>query len=258
MSQARMAACFLTFLTLPSLCSAQSKSLTLLLDDSESTVSVHELSVPQKTRDAFNKATRLLAVKNLTGSISQFQRAINAFPTFYEAYYRMGLAELKLQHAAEAETAFRKSIELSEGRYAPPHFGLGLVLWQEEKQFAEAEATVRTGLQLDPSDAGGAFTLAWMLYNTDRLPEAEKSARQAVIYEPTFAMVYLLLAQIHLRRNNQSGVVQDLNAYLRLDADSPASAQARTLLAEAQRALSQESARSVLAQANPGDGSLGP
>jgi tetratricopeptide (TPR) repeat protein len=252
MSKPRMAASFVTLLILPLVCAAQSNSPSIPLDsDSGSTVSAHELSIPAKARDAFNKATRLLAAKNLSGSIAEFQRAIDAFPKFYEAYYRMGLAELKLQKTGEAEAAFRKSIELSEARYAPPHFGLSLMLWQNEEKFADAEAMVRTGLRLNPADAGGCYTLAWMQYNTDRLADAEKSARQAIVSEPTFAMVYLLLAQIHLRLQNHSGVVEDLNAYLRLDPDSSASDQARRLLAEAQRALAQESTGSVLAQANP-------
>lgn len=255
MSKPCMAACFVALLILPVVCAAQSNSAAMPLDsdssDSGSTVSAHELSIPAKARDAFNTATRLLVAKNLSGGIAEFQRAIDAFPAFYEAYYRMGLAELKLQKTEEAEAAFRKSIELSEARYAPPHFGLGLILWQKEEKFADAEAMVRAGLRLNPADAGGCYTLAWMLYNTDRLADAEKNARQAIVSEPSFAVAYLLLAQIQLRQQNHSGVVEDLKAYLKLEPDSSASAQARTLLAEAQRALAQENAGSVLAQANP-------
>jgi hypothetical protein len=48
--------------------------------------------------------------------------AANAFPNYYEAYYSIGVADLKLGRDTEAQQAFQKSIELSEGRYAPPQF----------------------------------------------------------------------------------------------------------------------------------------
>jgi hypothetical protein len=46
----------------------------------------------------------------------------------------LGIAEEKLEYATEAESAFRKSIELTDGRYAPQHFGLALILADDKKQ----------------------------------------------------------------------------------------------------------------------------
>jgi tetratricopeptide (TPR) repeat protein len=155
-----------------------------------------------------------------------------------------------LQHADNAEAAFRKSIELSGGRYAPPHSGLSLMLCIEER-LGEAESLARAGVDLDPADATGHYALASVLYTTSRLPEAEKSARQAVISRPNFVEAYLLLAEIHLRQSNASAVVEDLDAYLKLDPHSPRSARARSVHEDAQRALLQRNANAVVAEANP-------
>src|SRR5690242_9912030 len=55
-------------------------------------VSVRELSMPQKARDAMNKGMNLLYQKSdYPGSIKQFQRAIQAYPNYYEAYAHMGV-----------------------------------------------------------------------------------------------------------------------------------------------------------------------
>jgi tetratricopeptide (TPR) repeat protein len=200
------------------------------------TVSVHELQIPEKARDAYNKGIQRFAREDWAGSIGEFQRAIAAYPDFYEAYYKIGLANLELRLSEAAEAAFRKSMELSEGRFAPALFGLGLTLG-DDKQFDDALAFIRTGLSLDPTSARGNFTLAWVLYTADRVAEAEKSARQAVLYNPDFAMAHLLLAQIHRRQNNTAAMIEDLNAYLRLEPDSPRSAGVRAVRDEAARAL---------------------
>jgi tetratricopeptide (TPR) repeat protein len=244
--------CFLALSVFPSVTSAQSTNGgRSLVDSTGAVVSVHELSVPDKAKEAFNKGARRLNAMDWAGSVPEFQRAIKTFPGFYEAYDMLGVAQLAMQNWADAETSFRKAIDLSLGRYAAPHFGLGLILCIDHKQFAQAEETVRDGIDIDPADASGHFALAWILYTVARLPEAEQSAREAVRDKPTFAEAYLLLAQIHLRQNDSAAAIEDLDGYLKLDPDSPRSARAKAARATAQRALAHETANAVTAQAIP-------
>jgi Flp pilus assembly protein TadD len=219
-------------------------------NNATSPVSAHELSIPEKARKAFSKGSHFLAAGDSAGSIVEFQRAIKASADFYEAYHQLGVAELDLQHEAAAEAAFRKSIELSEGRYAPPQSGLSLVLCFE-KRFAEAEGVAQVDLQLDPADATGHYALASVFLATNRLAEAEKNALLAILHRPAFPAAYLLLGQIHQHQNNPVAVVADLDAYLKLDPDSPRSVKVRAIRAETQNALAQQTAGSALANANP-------
>jgi|HubBroStandDraft_1064217.scaffolds.fasta_scaffold04168_4 tetratricopeptide (TPR) repeat protein len=244
--------CFLTLSVFPSVSSAQSKTgARSPLDYTAAVVSVRQLSIPGKARDAYNKGIRRLNVKDWAGSLLEFQHAIKSFPGFYEAYDMLGVAQLAMLNSADAERSFRKSIDLSLGQYAPPHFGLGLILCIDYKQFADAEAIVREGLDLDPVDASGHFALAWVLFSVGRLTEAEQSAREAVRNKPAFAEPYLLLADIHLRQNHSAAAIEDLDAYLKLDPDSPRSARAKAARADAQRALAHETATTVTAQPIP-------
>jgi tetratricopeptide (TPR) repeat protein len=205
-------------------------------DSSASTVSVHELRIPEKARIAFNKGAQKLAAKDFAGSINEFQKAVAAYDEFYEAYYKLGIANLELQTNDAAEAAFRKSIELSEAKYAPPLFGLGLTLGNE-RQYEDGESYIRAGLNLEPTSAAGHFALAWVLYSAQRVVEAEKSAREAVLYNPNLANAHLLLAQIHRRQNNSAAMIEDLDAYLRLDPNGPRSRSLRTTRDEAQQSL---------------------
>lgn len=181
---------------------------------SRDVTSVHDLQIPEKALQACQKGTQRFAAKDSAGSIAEFQKAIKAFPLYYEAYAKLGAAQLDLDHWDEAETAFRKSIELSGGRYAPADFGVGLILATVKKQFSAAEETVRNGLAMEPNDVTGRFVLAWVLYSTARFQEAERSAREALESAPGFAGAQLLLAQIHLDEHNLSAAIDDMNAYL--------------------------------------------
>jgi tetratricopeptide (TPR) repeat protein len=240
----------LTFITLPVWSFAQSRFDThgAASADIPPTVSVHELKIPDKARTAYNKGTQRFVAQDWSGSIVEFQRAIAACRDFYEAYYKIGLADLELKLSGEAEAAFRKSIELSEGHFAPALFGLGLTLGSE-KRFEDALAYIRAGLGLEPTSARGNFTLAWVLYTADRVAEAEKCARVAVLYSPNFATAHLLLAQIHRRQNNSAAMVKELDAFLRLEPDNPRNASVRAVRDEAQRALDTASVGTVAANA---------
>jgi tetratricopeptide (TPR) repeat protein len=232
----------LPFLVLyPLLCAAQSPLGTspAPVPGNASKISAHELLIPQKARQAFDKGTKLLAAKDSAASIVEFQRAIKVFPDFYEAYYKIGLADLNLKSYPDAQAAFETSIELSKGRYPPSQFGLGVALCMQ-KQLSEAEEAIRAGLDQYPADAAGHFTLAWVLFAGSRLSEAEQSARRAVLYNPNFATAYLLLAQIHLGQNDLSEVAADLDAYLKLDPDGAHNAEARAVRTQAERVLAKQ------------------
>jgi tetratricopeptide (TPR) repeat protein len=247
-----VSSCCLALLILPLLCSAQSdlRRNELPASAASSMVSARELKIPGKAMRAFNKGTEFLAAREPARSIPEFERAIKVFPGFYEAYYKLGIADLDLQRPADAQAAFGKSIELSDARFAPPYFALGLTLCNE-KQLAEAETTIRIGLGLDPDDAAGNFTMAWVLFTASRLVEAEKSAREAIQHSANFAMAYLLLGQIHRQQRNFPELVADLDTYLKIEPNGPRSDAARMVRTQAQHVLDLQSGGSVVAKATP-------
>lgn len=107
----------------------------------------------------------------------KFDKAIKVFPNYFEAYAELGAAEFDLQRWDESAAAFRKPIELSDDRYAPAGFGLGLILATVTKEFGDAEMVIRADLETAPDDVTGNFELGWVLYSTGRLHEAEKYAQ---------------------------------------------------------------------------------
>jgi tetratricopeptide (TPR) repeat protein len=189
------------------------------------TVSVRDLKIPDKAREEYQKGMERLAKDDSAGGVSHFIKAIKAFPEYYEALSQLGIAEVHLGSREEARKAFQAAIELSKGRHAAAQFGMGYLLYLEGKA-DEAEAILRKGLELDGNAPDGHVILGMALLRLDRLDEAEKSAREALLRKPGFAEAYLVLADVYARRRNYHEQLQDLETYLRLEPRGPASARA--------------------------------
>jgi tetratricopeptide (TPR) repeat protein len=200
-------------------------------------VSVRELRIPAKARNALQSGLERLAKTDADGGRTQFARAIKAFPDYYEAYYHLGVAELRLGRDQEAADAFQKAIDLSSGRYAWAQFALGLVLCRRG-QYVEAESVIGRGLEVDSKSAIGQFFLSMVLFDLNRLEEAEQSAREALLRNPGLALAYLTLADVHGRRHEFAMQLHDLDAYLKLAPDGPASKRVRQSREVVQRIVS--------------------
>src|SRR5882762_4860413 len=189
------------------------------------TVSVRDLKIPDKAREEFIKGMERLARDDSAGGVNHFTKAIKAFPEYYEALSQLGIAEIHLGSKEEARKAFQAAIELSKGKHAAAEFGLGYLLYLEGKA-DEAEAILRRGLELDGNAPDGHAILGMALLRLDRLDEAERSAREAILRKPGFAAAYLVLADVYAMRRNYHEQLQDLETYLRLEPSGPASARA--------------------------------
>jgi tetratricopeptide (TPR) repeat protein len=136
-------------------------------------VSVRDLRIPGKARNAFERGLERLAKNDAIGGRTQFVRATTAFPDYYEAYYHMGVADLRLGREEDAAQAFQKAIDLSGGRYAWAQFALGLLLCRRG-EYAEAETVIREGLEVDGRSAIGHLFLSVALFRLNRLEEARE------------------------------------------------------------------------------------
>lgn len=255
--QSRLVALLFTALFTPILLEAQTWVQTIptspadgsassMLSTDRYTISVRELSVPQKARKSFDKGTRLLDGGNAAASIPEFQRAVADYRFFAEAYYQMGRAQMTLGLSQDATEAFSKAIEASDGRFALPYFALSMLLCQQDK-FAEGDTVAKTGLSLDPNSLTGQFSLGWAELGLGRLVIAEKTVREVLRRKADFRQARLLLVEIHRRTKDFPELLTDIEAYLKLDGSSPTSARLRTLRDSARQSLARSVSESTLA-----------
>jgi tetratricopeptide (TPR) repeat protein len=203
----------------------------------ELSISAHQLSVPRKAHDEYEKGMSLIYLKaDYRAAITQFELAIRDFPTYYEAFAEEGNAYYQLQDLGHAEEALKKSVELSHGQYADATFTLA-ALQTDAKHFAEAEATAHQGMTADSSSWRGPFELARALNGLKRPQEAEKYAQQSRDLMPDNPPVYLLLANIHIQKKDYPALLRDIDDYLRLSPTGPDADQARKTRERVQAAL---------------------
>jgi len=201
-------------------------------------VSVHELKMSGKGEPDFNKGTRLLQKGDARGSLVYFERALAKDPGYYRAYHNLGLAQYKLGERAQAEDSFQRAIDLTNGGFAPPQFALGMILL-ENRQFRHAETVVERGLVMEPGSALGKYVMGLVQFALNRLPEAERSAHDALHSRADLADAHILLARIHERENNPYAVKTDVAAYLKLDGHGPLEDEAKALLERARVEITQ-------------------
>jgi tetratricopeptide (TPR) repeat protein len=201
-------------------------------------VSAHEMSMPQKARDLMASGEKkLYSDKNAQAALTDLQQAVSLAPAFYEAYYQIGMAYLTLGTKADAEKNFRKSVEVSNDKYGEPVIGLASFLI-DTGDLAQSETMTRHGLELSPNSWFGHYQLGRILFTENKVTDAEKSAQQARSLAPNVAIIYRLLSNIHLSQKNYSALVQDLDAYIKLDPDSPAGVRAKEIRKQVQENIS--------------------
>jgi len=191
--------------------------------DSGGPISAHQLQVPKKARAAYEKGHRLLEDKNNpASSIPAFEKAVKEFPSYYEAYTELGIANYHLSKVPEAEGSLKKAIELSDGKYLQPLYLLA-DLYNSQGKYQEAEPLARQAITLDNSAWNGFFELARSLVGLKRATEAETSALRARDLAPQNTQVYLVLANVHVLEQNYPAAVQDFDAYLKLNPNGQSS-----------------------------------
>jgi tetratricopeptide (TPR) repeat protein len=200
-------------------------------------VSARELGLPSKAQDALAKGKeRLYQKHDPAGSLPFFRKVLEISPGFYDAYYLEGIAYTQQGQLSDAEATFRKAIEGSDHHFAEPCFALASLL-TDKKQFEDAKLLAHEGMTADPEAWRGFYEMARALLGEGRYAEAETNGIAARKRKTDFPGLYLILANIHMQLHKNEEVLEDVNAYLNLEPDGPASAQARIIKGQMEKAL---------------------
>lgn len=199
---------------------------------SGATVSAHELAMPKKARDLmYSGKQKIYYGKNLDGGLTDFKDAIAIAPDYYDAYYQIGMTYLELAKRDDAENNFHRSIGLSKNTSGEPVIGMGTILLDKADN-AGGEKMIRRGLQLSPNFWLGYYELGRACLAESHVADAKKAAEQARSLMPNAAIIYRLLANVHMREKDHPALLEDIDAYLKIDPNSPAGAHAKEMRAE--------------------------
>ena len=188
----------------------QAGSLLLLakrFDDARS-LADKALAVDQRFADAHVlRANAMAGLSDLPGAVAQMQEAL-AIEGRAGYYANLGALQQAGGQTAEAETAFRKALEV-DPKSITAHLAWANFLWATGRA-AEVEAALLRGHAVDPANPTANQALATYYLATDRRAEAEPFLRRLATSQRN-AAPKLALANFYasMRRNAEAVQVLD-------------------------------------------------
>ncbi len=157
------------------------------------------MSADEEKWDLFEKAIQLLSTARWAEAEATFDKLIALEPDRYSNWMMLGRCQLSQQKLPEAMESATKALELRNG--ADTWNLMGCVLKAKES-FPEAETAFRKSLELNPRDATTWSGLATVLFALNRDQESEQAARKSIELKPEFFESWLALGMINLRRGD--------------------------------------------------------
>ncbi len=194
-----------------------------------------KMEIPEAARREFDKGKELADAGKAGASIGHFKRAVELYPTFEQAYFRMGIAYMDQNNPQGAESALLKVTQLNPNNGAA-FLALG-TLYANQKDFAGAEKPLVRGLALSPDVAEGHCELSLTYWALKRLAESDQHAKKCAALKPDYAQAHLLLGNLALARSDQQGAFREYKEYLRLDPQGLYAAAARQQIDRLEKAL---------------------
>ena len=181
-------------------------------------------NVPRPAREAYEKGVKRAADDEPEQAVKLLQQAIAAYPQFYSAHTALGGQYDKLKRYPEAEAAYQEAIQLKSER-AEAHVGLGVVL-VKQKRYAEAIPPLRRSIEIEKQSSAPYLFLGLAEMMTGDYQTAEPDLLRAYeIGRPTLAHIYL--ANLYDLRHEPAKAIEQLQAFLKENPESPSSRQIR-------------------------------
>jgi tetratricopeptide (TPR) repeat protein len=171
--------------------------------------------LPEPARNEFAKGKELADAGKPGESVAHFKKAIELYPAYEQAYFRLGLAYLDQSDLKDGETALTKATELKSNDGAA-FLALG-ELYARQKNFTAAEKPLVRGLELNPDSAQGHCQLSLTYWALKRYADSDAQAQKCESLQPDYALAHLLLGNLALAKRDQPGALREYKEYLRLD-----------------------------------------
>jgi tetratricopeptide (TPR) repeat protein len=198
---------------------------------------VVDARAPAEAREELLRGRAAISKKDYPESVVHLQKAITAYPEFYEAHLLLGTALMAEREWQKAEVAFLRATELKTNS-SVALLALGEVYWRQ-KRYEEAEKTLLDGLKLDDKSWHGYFTLARLHSDLGNIAKAGPALGRSLQLKPDFGPAHLLAGNILLKINQQERALAEYQEYLRLEPKGEFAPQARELVEKLTKAISE-------------------
>lgn len=164
-------------------------------------------------------ATAAQSAGNWDEAISKYNELIGKVPTCGECYSNLGNAYAAKKSYSEAETAYKKSLEIKES--ADAYNGLVRIYNDQKKFDLAAEAGGKAAALSSTAGGGGnpeaTYNNGVVLFNAGKFAEAKTQFEAATKSDPSMALAHYYLGMASLNGGDLPGATTAFEAYLKLD-----------------------------------------
>ena len=186
-----------------------------------------------------NAAIAAMKAGNNDEAIAKFQEVIAKVPTCADCYYNMGMAYANKKDYAQAETAYKKAIELKPDN-GEAYTGLATIYNTQKKFDLAADASAKAA-QFSGAGGGGnaeaSYNQGVILFNAGKFAEARTQFDAATKADPNNAMAQYQLGMTCINLGQFPEAVAALEAYLKVDPNGPKAAEVKSALPALQQML---------------------
>lgn len=194
-------------------------------------VTTTRLAIPEKAMRDYADARKALNRHDGEAATRSLEHAVELAPRFAEAWNEMGTIAYQTGRYPRAAECFRHALVADPGAYEPL-VNLGGVLINLH-QLEEALDINLRALLTRPNDPLANSQLGLTYFEVDNYDLALKYLTRTVSLDPAhFSMPQLVMAEIHLRRNDRHAAADDLENFLKYHPDWPRAAKMKAQIEE--------------------------
>lgn len=203
------------------------------LNNSTVTGVVFAQNVPQDAQNYYKKAlSQLEKGKETDIGFENLKKAIEIFPTYYDALNRLGVEYVQRSKFQEAVPYLIESIKVNQRSYSS-FFALGLAAYNL-KHMKEAAEAFRATTLINPSSVYAQLQYGMILRINGNLKEAEQVLLKAKSLDKNLDVsdISWQLALLYEKTNRFNEAADELERYLQLQPDAPNIRQIQTLISQ--------------------------
>jgi Tfp pilus assembly protein PilF len=201
--------------------------------ESKSTISVGEAAqhVPRPAQKAFEQGLRHRANNQFDKALESFDRSIEIFPQYFQAYAERGHLRIGKAEYILAARDFGEALSLND-HYEPALRGSGMCKFQQGR-FIDAVTDLERASALDSSIATTYLFLGIANASLDRREAAHRALEKSLSLDAgVAARARVHLANLYLQEDRLADAAAQLDAYLAVSPNAPDAAKLRAVRAQ--------------------------